>query len=81
MLLLQGVRIRIASMASAFSHAIVAVGLGAALRPSKASRKVLLVGIGCAMVPDVDVFGFWLGIPYDVLLGHRGLTHSPLLRC
>lgn len=30
----------------------------------------------CAMLPDVDAIGFVLGIPYDSLLGHRGLTHS-----
>ena len=30
----------------------------------------------CATVPDVDVIGFSLGISYDDMLGHRGLTHS-----
>jgi inner membrane protein len=30
----------------------------------------------CAMLPDVDVIAFSLGIPYDGMLGHRGLTHS-----
>ena len=30
----------------------------------------------CAMVPDADVIGFVLGIPYGSMLGHRGLTHS-----
>lgn len=28
------------------------------------------------MGPDLDVVGFWLGIPYEHMLGHRGLTHS-----
>jgi inner membrane protein len=28
------------------------------------------------MGPDLDVMGYWLGIPYDHMLGHRGLTHS-----
>ena len=28
------------------------------------------------MLPDVDAVGYWLGVPKDALLGHRGLTHS-----
>ena len=28
------------------------------------------------MLPDVDVIGFALGVPYDDLFGHRGFTHS-----
>lgn len=31
-----------------------------------------------AALPDADALGFWLGIPYEHLLGHRGLTHSVL---
>jgi inner membrane protein len=30
----------------------------------------------CAALPDADVIGFGLGIRYNDLLGHRGLTHS-----
>jgi inner membrane protein len=30
----------------------------------------------CAMLPDIDVIAFSLGIPYDDMLGHRGVTHS-----
>lgn len=28
------------------------------------------------MGPDLDVLGYWVGIPYDHMLGHRGLSHS-----
>lgn len=28
------------------------------------------------MGPDLDVVGNWMGIPYEHMLGHRGLTHS-----
>ena len=28
------------------------------------------------MLPDIDVVGICFGVPYDSLLGHRGLTHS-----
>ncbi len=30
----------------------------------------------CCLLPDVDVFGFFLGIPYEHAWGHRGFTHS-----
>ena len=30
------------------------------------------------MLPDADVFGLLVGIPYDSMFGHRGLTHSLL---
>ena len=30
----------------------------------------------CAMLPDIDVIAFSLGIPYEAMFGHRGFTHS-----
>jgi inner membrane protein len=30
----------------------------------------------CSILPDADVLGFRLGINYEDLLGHRGLSHS-----
>jgi inner membrane protein len=30
----------------------------------------------CAEIPDLDVVGFWFGVPYADLFGHRGFTHS-----
>ena len=30
----------------------------------------------CSILPDADVVGFFFGIKYGDLLGHRGLTHS-----
>ena len=37
----------------------------------------LAAGI-CAALPDADSIGYRLGVPYDSLWGHRGLTHSLL---
>ena len=28
------------------------------------------------MLPDIDVIAFSFGIPYEAMLGHRGITHS-----
>lgn len=62
-------------MPSAFSHAFVAIAIG-----SSSDRirlfKILLIGSICAAIPDLDAIGFQMGIPYDSLFGHRGITHS-----
>lgn len=63
-------------MASAFSHAFVALALGRATQHPVMTRQVLFVGMVCSMVPDLDVIGFSFGIRYGDLWGHRGLTHS-----
>lgn len=63
-------------MASAFTHAIAAVALGKATLLQKQGWKFWLLGMFCAVIPDADAIGFWLGVPYDSLWGHRGITHS-----
>jgi inner membrane protein len=32
--------------------------------------------MACSILPDLDSVGLLLGIPYEHVLGHRGLTHS-----
>ena len=63
-------------MASAFSHAIVALAMGKAFQNKELSWRELLVGALCSVVPDLDVIGFHFGIQYSDVWGHRGLTHS-----
>ena len=62
-------------MASAFTHAYAALTLSSGFPARQLPRRWLLLGVVCAMVPDVDVIGFQFGIPYGDLLGHRGITH------
>jgi len=62
-------------MASAFSHAITAYAIGRGMS-MRESLKFWLLGITCAVLPDADVIGFRLGIPYGHPFGHRGFTHS-----
>ena len=54
------------------------VGLAAAkaFAPSDAPTRFTLASIACSILPDADVLGFSLGIPYEYLLGHRGFFHS-----
>ena len=64
-------------MASAFAHAVVAVTLATAwVKRPKLPVRFWVLGAACAMGPDLDILGYWLGIPYEHILGHRGLTHS-----
>src|SRR5205823_2045643 len=63
-------------MASAFSHAIVALAMGKAFRNKDLSWRELFLGALCSVVPDLDVIGFFFGVQYGDLWGHRGLTHS-----
>ncbi len=63
-------------MPSPLSHVTVALALGSLFPGTILPRKWLLIGALCATLPDVDIIAFQLGIPYQHMLGHRGLTHS-----
>ena len=63
-------------MASAFSHAIVALAMGKAFRNKELSWRELSLGTLCSVLPDLDVIGFSFGIQYGDMWGHRGMTHS-----
>ena len=63
-------------MASAFSHAIVALAMGKALRNKELSWRELSLGAFCSALPDLDVIGLYFGIQYGDMWGHRGMTHS-----
>jgi inner membrane protein len=65
-------------MASAISHAIVAVTMGQSFQNKELGWRELLLGALCSVLPDLDVIGFHFGIQYGDLWGHRGLTHSLL---
>ena len=63
-------------MASAFSHAVAALGIGACFYERRVPKRVWLIGAACSVIPDLDVVGFRFGIRYGDFLGHRGFTHS-----
>jgi len=44
-------------------------------RGAKAGKAMLVLSV-LSMLPDADVIGFKLGIPYGHPWGHRGATHS-----
>jgi len=63
-------------LASAFSHAIAALSIGACFYRPGIPKRFWVAGALCSVLPDLDVLGFGLGIHYGDPLGHRGLTHS-----
>ena len=63
-------------MASVFTHPVVPLALAVAMGRSRVSLPLLAVGIVASVLPDLDVVGFRLGIPYTSDYGHRGFTHS-----
>lgn len=62
-------------MPTIFSH--VAVPIATSFGAGKiVSRRLIFLAAFCAILPDVDVIGFQLGIAYASQWGHRGFTHS-----
>jgi inner membrane protein len=59
-----------------FSHAVFASAVGRAYVAKRVPARFWILTAICAMLPDVDAIGFAFGVPYDSMLGHRGLTHS-----
>ncbi|MFK8058800.1 MAG: metal-dependent hydrolase [Polaribacter sp.] len=63
-------------MASLFGHAFVSFALGKTFSKQKQNRKLFLLAIICAIIPDADVIGFHFDISYESFWGHRGFSHS-----
>jgi inner membrane protein len=63
-------------VASVFSHAVAALGIGACFYTPGIPNRVWAIGALCSVVPDLDVIGFQFGIRYGDFWGHRGFTHS-----
>ncbi|GAA3562644.1 metal-dependent hydrolase [Snuella lapsa] len=62
-------------MASVFGHSIVGYTI-TKLIDNQNTKWLLVAAIISAMLPDLDVIGFKLGVPYMHPMGHRGFTHS-----
>ncbi len=63
-------------MATIFTHPAVAIGLFPWFSSVRGNKTIILTGLLLTALPDIDVIGLYLGIPYSHMLGHRGLTHS-----
>jgi len=65
-------------MTTIFTHAVIPLTAGVALGDRVVSRRLMVMGMLCSMLPDLDVLSFHFGVRYDSILGHRGWTHSIL---
>jgi inner membrane protein len=63
-------------MASAFSHAVAALGIGTCFYRRGTPKRILAIGALCSIIPDLDVIGLHFGVRYGDFWGHRGFTHS-----
>jgi inner membrane protein len=65
-------------MPTIFSHGVAAAALLTAFPQQTVPRRLLTLGIACAIAPDIDVLAIPFGARSGDLLGHRGFTHSLL---
>jgi inner membrane protein len=63
---------------ASIAHVMIGMAAGrllASREPIEPARAMFWCA-ALSMLPDADVVGFGLGIPYDATLGHRGASHS-----
>ena len=65
-------------MASVFTHIFVGEALAKTLTSEKMPAKFWVLAAVSSILPDIDIVGFYLGIRYRSLFGHRGFSHSLL---
>jgi inner membrane protein len=63
-------------MPSAIAHAAPALALIPLFERPGTPKRLWVLGVVCAAAPDLDVLAFRFGVPYEHVLGHRGLSHS-----
>src|SRR3984893_14320648 len=63
-------------MPTIVTHGFVATLLGKSFAASRVPARFWFLSVLCSILPDADVLGFPLGISYEDMLGHRGLSHS-----
>jgi inner membrane protein len=63
-------------VATIVSHALVAVTAARLAYPADRGNRIAIWAAALAMLPDLDVVAFLLGIGYGDFFGHRGFSHS-----
>ena len=63
-------------MASAFSHILIPAIFYTTFKSKSVNVKLFVVAAVLSVLPDIDVVGYFYGIPYESQWGHRGFTHS-----
>src|SRR6186997_2514441 len=63
-------------MPSVISHPAVPLAITVAAGAAAVPPRLCLAAVVASVLPDVDAFGYWAGVPYESRFGHRGFTHS-----
>lgn len=63
-------------MPSAFGHVLVPLSLRAGLGGKRMPWRLVIFAAFSAILPDLDTIGYFLGVPYGSVWGHRGISHS-----
>lgn len=63
-------------MATVFTHPLIALAITPWFGTIRHFKSVLVIGLILTILPDIDIVGLRLGIPYSHLFGHRGFSHS-----
>jgi len=63
-------------MPTEFTHLFVSGWLGKTWTDHPMPRRFWALAAACSIIPDIDIIGFYFGIRYTDLFGHRGFTHS-----
>jgi len=64
---------------ASIGHAAIGMAAGRRLAPPGRSQRtfaLMFLFSLLSLLPDVDVVGFAMGVPYGAPFGHRGATHS-----
>jgi inner membrane protein len=62
-------------MASPFSHAVAAWGIGSCFYRPEIPKRVWVSAVLCSVIPDLDAIGFHFGVPYG---DFWGIADSPI---
>lgn len=63
-------------MPTVITHSLVGMCSAISAPRKTFAKRFWFFSILCAVIPDADVIGFKLGIPYAHVFGHRGFFHS-----
>jgi inner membrane protein len=63
-------------MPTFITHAIIGIAGASVVSSKETAKRVWPLSLICSCLPDADVIGFLLDVPYEHALGHRGFFHS-----
>jgi inner membrane protein len=63
-------------MPTLISHAIISIPINLGIINKNHTWRILILSLLFSFLPDLEGVGFYLGIPYNSIFGHRGFSHS-----